>query len=58
MCWNQNGVTTLTHADEFLNEGGNVTLLRILEVCEKNKDEEKISQCRCDERNFTNHVRS
>jgi hypothetical protein len=51
MCWNHNGVTTLTHADEVLNEGGHVTLLtpcsdsqvphgkkfgRIMEVCEKN----------------------
>jgi hypothetical protein len=56
MCWNQNVVTTLTHADEVLKEGGHAKLLtpclnsqmahdkkfgRILEACEKNKDEER-----------------
>jgi hypothetical protein len=55
MCWNQNGVTTLTHADEVLNEGGHAILLtpcsnsqmprdkkfgRILETGEKSKYEE------------------
>jgi len=73
MCWDQNGATMLIHADEVLNEGGHATLLRpcsdlqmphdkkfgrILEAGEKSKDEEKNSQCRCDQCNFTNHVSS
>jgi hypothetical protein len=54
MCSNQNGVTTLTHTDDVLNEGGHATLLkpcsdsqmphdkkfgRVLDACEKSKDE-------------------
>jgi len=73
MCWNPSGDTTLTHADEVLNEGGHATLStpcsdsqmphdkefgRILEACENSKDEEKNFQCRYDQCNFTNHVRS